>query len=163
MQLPNVLKAFSLFVDGRGYAGKGDAAMLPKITIKTEEHRGGGMDGPVEYDMGMEKMEASATVAELEPNLLAAIGTTQSMTLRGSLEGPNGTIAAIAVVRGLWKEADPGEWKPGEKGALKVMCSPSYYKLTVGGRVVYDIDMAAGVRIIDGRDQLAARRAALGT
>jgi uncharacterized protein len=162
MQLPSVLKAFSVFIDGRGYAGKCDTATLPKVSLKTEEHRGGGMDGSVELDMGMEKLEASATFAELLGEIVSLVGTRKPMTLRGSIEGPDGVKPCIAVIRGLWKEADPGDWKPGEKGALKVMCAPDYYKLTIGGRVEYDIDVAAGVRIIGGVDQLAGRRAALG-
>jgi len=48
--LPKILKNFNVFVDGRGYAGKIDEITLPKLTIKTEEYRAGGM--------GMEKLEA---------------------------------------------------------------------------------------------------------
>jgi UDP-N-acetylmuramoyl-L-alanyl-D-glutamate--2,6-diaminopimelate ligase len=56
--LPKILKNFNVFVDGRGYAGKIDEITLPKLTIKTEEYRAGGMDIPVSIDMGMEKLEA---------------------------------------------------------------------------------------------------------
>lgn len=45
-----VLKNFSLFVDGRGYAGKAEEVTPPKLTIKTEEFRGGGMDAPIDID-----------------------------------------------------------------------------------------------------------------
>jgi uncharacterized protein len=163
MQLPNVLKAFNAFVDGRGYAGKTDTCTLPKLTIKTEEHRGGGMDAPVELDMGMEKLESNITFAELEGNLVRQLGTNGALTLRGSLEGPSGVIPVIATLRGLWKEVDPGDWKSGDKGALKMSCGVSYYKLMINGREEVLIDVAAGVRRIGGVDQLAGRRAALGT
>ncbi len=45
--LPKILKNFNAFVDGRGYAGRIDEISLPKLSIKTEEHRAGGMDIPV--------------------------------------------------------------------------------------------------------------------
>ena len=50
IELPRVLKNMNLFVDGRGYAGRIDEIQLPKLTLKTEEHRAGGMDLPVEID-----------------------------------------------------------------------------------------------------------------
>ena len=53
--LNDILKNMSLFVDGRGYAGNVDELNLPKLALKTEEFRGGGMDAPIEIDMGMEK------------------------------------------------------------------------------------------------------------
>ena len=41
IELPRVLKNMNLFVDGRGYAGRVDEIQLPKLTLKTEEHRAG--------------------------------------------------------------------------------------------------------------------------
>lgn len=38
----------------------------------------------------------------------------------------------------------------------------TYYKLEIDGRVMYEIDMVNAVRVIDGVDQLAAERSALG-
>ena len=52
IKTPRVLKGFNLFVDGRGYAGKVEELELPKLTIKTEEFRSGGMVAPVELGRG---------------------------------------------------------------------------------------------------------------
>ena len=52
IKTPRVLRGFDVFVDGRGYAGKVEELELPKLSIKTEEFRAGGMDVPVELDMG---------------------------------------------------------------------------------------------------------------
>lgn len=38
----------------------------------------------------------------------------------------------------------------------------TYYKLEVDGRLVYEIDALGMKRVIDGVDQLASQRAALG-
>ena len=59
IETPRVLKNMNLFVDGRGYAGRVDEIELPKLTLKTEEHRAGGMDVPVLIDLGMDKMEST--------------------------------------------------------------------------------------------------------
>ena len=163
LQTPFILKAFNITVDGRGYAGKGTTATLPVVKLKTEDHRGGGMDGPVAIDMGMEKLECSIAIAEMTAELMATVGTRASLTLRGSLEDGNGPPRpAIARLKGLWTEANPGDWKPGEKGEAKHMCSPEFYSLHIGGREVYYIDVPNAIRRINGVDQLAGRRAAIG-
>ena len=42
----DIRKNFSLFVDGRGYAGNTDEANMPELSLQTEEYRAGGMDAP---------------------------------------------------------------------------------------------------------------------
>ncbi|SMG63879.1 Phage major tail tube protein, partial [methanotrophic bacterial endosymbiont of Bathymodiolus sp.] len=56
--LDDILKNMALFVDGRGFAGNVEELTLPKLTLKTEEFRNGGMDAPIEVEMGMEKLES---------------------------------------------------------------------------------------------------------
>ena len=70
--------------------------------------------------------------------------------------------AVVATLRGGLREVDPGEWKPGEKAEFKYAVSVTYYKLEIDGRVMFEIDPVNCVRVIDGVDQLAAERAALG-
>ncbi len=65
-------------------------------------------------------------------------------------------------LRGMLREVDMGNWKPGDKGTLKVMMALSYYKLTHSGQVMIEIDPTNMVRIIDGQDQLRQTRAHLG-
>ncbi|GHT98386.1 hypothetical protein FACS1894126_3800 [Alphaproteobacteria bacterium] len=59
--LPKILKNFNVFVDGRGYAGRVEEVSLPKLSLKTDEFLAGGMDAPIEIDLGMEKLEADLT------------------------------------------------------------------------------------------------------
>ncbi len=70
--LPKILRNFNVFVDGRGYAGKIEEITLPKLTIKTEEYRAGGMDIPISIDMGMEKLEA--VLLNMIQNSLGSLG-----------------------------------------------------------------------------------------
>lgn len=167
--LPATLKGFTVFVDGFGYLGRLNSGQLPKLTIKTEEHRDGGMDAPVELDMGQEKMEASYEFDEYDPKLLTLWGlldgSTKSLTLRGSMENEQGdTIAIVGELRGIVKESDPGDWKAGstKDAKLKLTHAVRYYHLTVDGQEVYEIDAENLIRSVGGVDQLAARRQALG-
>lgn len=164
-QLPKSLKGFTAYVDGVGYLGRLAGGSLPKVTIKTEEHRDGGMDAPTDLDFGIEKMESSLTFSELDRNMLKMVGRRDvPIVLRGSQEGENGeSEAVIGTMRGLITEADPGEWKAGEaKTEAKLAMTPDYYRLTIGGEEIYEIDTVAGVRRVGGIDQLADRRANLG-
>ena len=65
-------------------------------------------------------------------------------------------------MRGMLKELDMGDWKPGDKAENKYAMALQYYKLEVDGRVMYEIDMVNCVRVIDGVDQMADVRSALG-
>lgn len=161
---PKSLKGFSVFIDGYGYLGLLVSGQLPKLTIKTEEHRDGGMDAPIEQDMGMEALASELVFSEFNRRLFQTFGNSNvPITLRGSQEDEDGAKEAIeGMMRGLVKEIDPGDWKPGEKGECKLAISPRYYRLRIGGEDTVEIDVINGVRKIGGVDQLAARRANLG-
>ena len=163
----NILKNVNLFVDGQGYAGQVEEVNLPKLTIKTEEHRDGGMDAPIEIDMGMQKLECSFTTSRIDAGLLRRFGLGPNnlvpLTFRAALESEDGTVVpVVATIRGNVKEIDYGAWKPGEKAKLKPMVTVRYYKLEYDGEVLHEIDIDNMVRIIDGTDRLEAQRTALG-
>ncbi|ACN95453.1 phage major tail tube protein [Wolbachia endosymbiont of Carposina sasakii] len=164
--LPKILKNFNVFVDGRGYAGKIDEITLPKLTIKTEEYRAGGMDIPINIDMGMEKLEAELTFAEYDSELFRLFGLINnnavSLTLRGGLQGSSDTESVVINLRGLFKELDFGSWKPAEKAMLKCTVAANYYKLTIDGKELIEIDAENMIRKIDGVDQMTSMRTALG-
>jgi uncharacterized protein len=165
--LPLKLKNMNLVVAGRGLAGKATEVTLPKVTAKLEEFRAGGMDAPVEFDMGLEKMEGSFTLAEYNADVLVLFGLTlgnsTDVTMRGYAEDEVGNSQTIvAQMRGRLKDQDPGSWKPGDNAELKGAISCTYYKLTINGKPIYEIDVPNMVRKINGVDQLAKQRNALG-
>ncbi|TDA49182.1 phage major tail tube protein, partial [Burkholderia pyrrocinia] len=59
-------------------------------------------------------------------------------------------------------EYDPGSWKPGSTSELKYTAELTYYKAEIDGSVICEIDVLNMIRIIDGVDQLADVRKALG-
>lgn len=163
-QLPKTLKGFTTFVDGRGYLGRCTGGQPPKVTIKTEDHRDGGMDGTIALDMGIDKLDFEMTYAELDRDILKQVGRRgQPITLRGSQEDEGGQTEAVVIdLRGLVTEADPGSWAPAKQGETKLKGTADYYRLRIGGETIHEIDVLAGVRIIGGVDQLAERRKNLG-
>ncbi len=167
-QYPKILKNFTAYVDGIGYAGRIEEVELPKLAVKTEEYQGGGMAAPVEIDMGtMDKLEATLTFAEYDPDLYkqwGLIGKEIGMTLRGAIQQPGPAAATPYVVelRGKFRELDSGSWKAGEKAQLKATIAARYYKLSIDGTAVIEIDPVNMKRVVGDTDQLADQRQALG-
>lgn len=167
MAARNVRKNFNIFVDGRGYAGQSEEFNAPKLQLKLEEFRGGGMHGPIELTMGHEKLEMDFSLLSYDADVLALFGVVEGnqiqFTAREALESFGGqTTGVVHQMRGKIKEVDPGSSKPGEKSMMKVATSLTYYKLTHGARIVQEIDIENMVWTQDGVDMLAPLRNALG-
>ncbi len=166
--IASVLKDFNLFVDGFGFLGKAEEINPPKLTLKTEELRAGGMDVPLEVDTGMEKLEADFTLIEYDPHTISLwgiqIGTSSSFTARGSMQNPSTglSVAVVVKMRGRIKELDMGTWKPGEVAKLKCQLMLEYYNLSIEGVELHEIDVQGMIRKVNGVDQLALTRANLG-
>lgn len=164
--MPKILKNFNLFVDGNGYAGRAEEVSPPKLTIKTEELRAGGMDAPAAIDMGMEKLEASFMLVEYDPAVIKQFGLVSgnavSLTLRGALVDDTTTTPMVIRIQGMFNEMDFGKFKAGDKSTLQCAIVCRYYSLEIDGKKIVEIDIDNMTRVIDGQDQLADVRAALG-
>lgn len=165
--IPQTLFNMNMFVDGISLNGDTTELTLPKVAVKTEGHRAGGMDAEIDMDMGLEKLEASFAGTGIRKEVLKFFGladqTAFNSSFRGSFKGQRGeATGVIATIRGMLREVDPGSWKAGDKNEFKYAVSVSYYKLEVKGSVVYEIDPVNMVRVIDGVDQLQQHRTNLG-
>lgn len=58
MALPRKLKLMNFLADGNSYRGQVTEITQPKLAIKLEEYRAGGMFGPVKVNLGVEGLEA---------------------------------------------------------------------------------------------------------
>lgn len=164
MSFPRTIRNFNVFVDGRGYFGRATEGQIPNPTVMTAAHRGAGMDGPIGIDMGLEAMSAEATFAEWNAELMALFGRTERVVFRPAARGENDfTVDAyIVTLGGLITTNEFGGLKPGEASTLKLAVDVRYYKHEINGRVVHEIDLENAVRRIDGRDQNAELRRAMG-
>ncbi|MBU6141280.1 MAG: phage major tail tube protein [Proteobacteria bacterium] len=164
--IPKILKNFNLFIDGRGYVGKVEEVNPPKLNIKTEEFRAGGMDSPAMIDMGIEKLEGSFTLLEFDKNVLKQFGliagNVVSVTLRGALQDETSVSPIIIKLRGMYTEIDMGKLSAGEKGTLQCTIACRYYSLEIDGEQLIEIDIDNMTRKIGGQDKMVDVRKALG-
>jgi P2 family phage contractile tail tube protein len=164
----DVLKNMNLYVDGKGYAGVIEEIVLPKLTLKTEEFRGGGMDIPVKIDMGMEAIETSFTLRKFDQDMICQFGlgngNRPNMTIRGSMSSDEdgSEFPVVLNLRGIVTEMDFGSWKASENASLKVTVSLRYYRMEVDGNEIHEIDSANMIRKVNGIDLLAETRKNIG-
>jgi P2 family phage contractile tail tube protein len=162
----DVLKNFNLFVDGRGYAGQVESFTPPVLTRMTEDFRPGGLNTPVEIEMGMEKLEASFSIVKYDADILKNFGLTQGNTVplvaRGALESYDQSVKPVVInMRGRIKSIDFGEWKSGALTPIKVTMNLEYYKQDIDSVTVFEFDIPNMIQIVNGVDLLAATRAAI--
>ncbi|MGR6981222.1 phage major tail tube protein [Testudinibacter sp. P27/CKL/0425] len=168
MALPRKLKQMNLFVDGVSYHGQATEVTVPKLAMKSEAYRAGGMLGEVDIDLGVEKLEIEHKYGGIIPEIFAQFGEAKidGVLLRfaGSYQREDtGDIEpAEVVVRGRHVEIDPGNAKVGDDTEHTVKSSLTYYKLTINGTDLVEIDMVNMVYIVNGNDRMAEHRAAIG-
>jgi len=167
--VPRVLRNFNLYLSaGLSWAGKVDEVTLPKISMKQEEYRCGGMDIPDICDQGMEGMDCSMTVLEYdeavmkEYGILTGTGASALVKLRGAIVNNSGTTVKVEVdMTGVWTDIDMGTWKSGENSPLSLTLGVGLYKLKIGGDDIYEIDPGKMVRKIGGTDELLDQKDAI--
>lgn len=168
MALPNALKNFNVFNEGKSFMGIVEEVKLPKLSRKTEDFLGGGMVAPVEIDLGQEKLEIEQVLGGFSVDVYKQYGVTKAngVMLRFAGAYQRDDTAAVqaveVVVRGRHKEIDPGDAKVGDKSKTVVKSALTYYKLTVDGQEIIEIDTLGFIFKVDGKDMLEAQRKAIG-
>lgn len=159
MGIPKKLKNCTAHVDGVGYLGRITEFEEPNLAIATKDYRGGGMIGSVNIDLGLEPMEATLKMGGHEATLIRKFGTTQvdgvRVRLTGAYQSDDGSPAQAVecYIGGRFTEITPGTSKPGDDTEQEFKVPLSYYRREVDGRVEVEIDMIAGIFIVDGLDR----------
>lgn len=168
MALPASLKNFNVFINAISFLGIVDEVKLPKLSRKMEDFQGGGMVAPMEIDLGQEKLELEYSGAGFIEEAIKQYGATKAgavlLRFAGAYQSDDsGDVKAVEiVVRGRNKEIDLGDAKVGDKGKSSVKMPLAYYKLTVDGQVLIEIDVIGFVLTVNGVDLLEAQRKAIG-
>lgn len=168
MGMPSVLKNMMLFNEGQNYLGTIKTVSLPTLTRKLEDYRGGGMNGTVKTDHGLNAMEMSATFGGPMRDILRQFGVVRLngiyMRFVGAYQrDDDGAANSIeVVVRGRHEEIEMGDQEVGAQGEFTVKSALAYYKLIWNGRTEIEIDPLRGLEFIGGIDRNAEIRAILG-
>jgi P2 family phage contractile tail tube protein len=158
----------NIYLDDNNHLGKALEVEVPKITEKVSEHQTLGMIGPVELFQGIEKMEMKIKWAALHKDLLSNLSPTSAnkLTVRAAqhvYENSSvvGTKSVRCTVVGRVKEIAPSAMKPGE-GDVETTFAVDYYKKTIDGVDVVEVDIPNYIYKVNGEDIYASIRDALG-
>lgn len=168
MSLPSKLKNFNVFNDGNNYQGQCAEITLPKLTRKMDDWRAGGMNGPIKIDHGQEGMAMECTFGGLMRTVLAQWGVPKhdgvQMRFAGAYqaEDQDSPDAVEIVIRGRHGEMDFGNSKPADDTTFKIKTECSYYKLTINGEDIIEIDIINMIEKVNGVDNLSKVRTAIG-
>lgn len=161
MGIPSKLKNCNAYANGQSYLGVIGEFEEPKLALMLEDWRGGGMLGPVQIAMGVEKLEATLTMGGHTAAMIRRFGQTavdgDRIRLVQAYQADDGSSpdAVNIFIGGRFAEIDLGKSKPGDNTEHKYKVALAYYRREVNGRVEVEIDMIAGVFIIDGVDLYA--------
>lgn len=165
--IQSVLTNLTLFVDGRPYAGSVTELKVPTLKPLIREHTAGGLGAPYPVPMAMmEKLEAEFTIVGASAEVLKILrlvpGESVPVRFLGAAFDSDGTCRQIEVVlRGYAEQIEQDAWKPTETAPCKVTFFCTYYKYSVGGAVIHEIDPINLIAIVDGKDQMQEVRKAL--
>lgn len=170
MAMPRKLKSMNLFNDGTGYLGVCKSVTLPTLARKMESYRGGGMNGTAKADLGLsdDGLQMEWKTGGLEVQVLRQFGAVSAsgvmLRFAGSYQQDDtGEYTDVEiVVRGRHETIDLGDAAPGEDTEQSITTALTYYKLTVAGEVIVEIDVLNFIENINGVDMLAEQRRAIG-
>ena len=167
MKMPKVLKGFNAFVDGENQYGVTVDITRPKITRKTEDYTQGGAMTEMTVVHGFEKLELEITSKGYDADMLKSMSSSISGKLiryQGALQEEDGQEYRVlrGEARGRIIEADPGSDKQGEGGEHKFKIALVYWKETLDGEPIVEIDVIGNKAAFGGKDEREGLRAALG-
>ncbi|AZE99047.1 Phage major tail tube protein [Pseudomonas orientalis] len=170
MAMPRKLKNLNLFNDGNSYLGVAKSVTLPALGRKMEAYRGGGMNGPVKADLGMsdDGIQFEWKTGGLDLISLRQFGAVNASAVALRFSGPyqqddTGEVSIVeVVVRGRHETIEMGDAQPGEDTEHSMTTTCSYYKLTVDGEEIIEIDLLNFVEKVNGVDMLEKHRTGMG-
>lgn len=164
MAYPRTIRNFNAFVDGLSYMGRVTKATLPELSLATSDFRGGGMDGSVAIDMGMEPMSAELEFKEWSREALVRIGRRTRLVLRAGELGEEDfeAQALVFTIGGRVTRTSGGDLQGGQDNLLTLGWGVDHYRIERDGETLVEIDVERAVRIVDGVDQLRSIRRAMG-
>ena len=169
MGFPAKLKDMNLYGDGVSWKGQIAELTLPKLALKMQDFRGGGMIGDVSIGMGLEKIEFEFKAGGLLLEPLGSFGSplvdAAQLRFAGAYQDDSaGTVhVADVTARGQYSEVDFGNQKMGDDTETTYKMACSYYKLVWDEEIVIEIDLVNSVFIVFGADRWAEIRDAIGT
>lgn len=166
MLIPTVLNNFNMYGDSHRFLGVASETTLPNFEYLTETIDGAGIGGEIEeaIEGSFGSLELESTFQNIGTEMFDYITHTGMVVLRGSMQmtdtatQENQNQGIVVTVKGKVKSFDLGTMKKGGKGEPKVVREIVYFKLTINGKNVLELDKYNMVWKLNGVDRLESVR-----
>lgn len=164
------LTNMNVYVDGANFLGRASEVTLPSVKDVMADQKGLGMFGKAKVPSGIDDMECNIKWVAPNRDVMRAFADPRRAPLlqfRGSMEthDTTGLIAEVPVivdVSGRRMERPLGTAKKQETVEPETKLAVTYYKLTIDGEELEEIDVLANIYKVDGVDILATYRRNVG-
>ncbi|WP_459614366.1 phage major tail tube protein [Bordetella sp. 2513F-2] len=168
--MPSKLKNLNLYNDGASYLGEIASFTPPKLSRKMEAYRAAGMLGAAHADFGLDDdaLQVEWSVGGYVKQVLQQYGATgvDGVQLRFAQayqrDDTEDVDTVEIVLRGRHSELDRGDAKVGDDTEWKITTKCTYYKETLNGETLLEIDLFNLVYMVNGVDKQEAIRRAIG-
>ena len=156
----------AVHINGR-YFDVAEEVTEPDIEDKTEEVQLGGMAGPVEVFVGLQKLEKSYVFRGIDPEIFRAYGLKSgsddlaTFTDRIALSNEGETKELIHETQGRVKSIKQGTVKSGEVSKYTLEIAPVSHKVTLDGKELLYVHMTDFIYRSDGIDKFEKARSIL--
>lgn len=164
----HLVNRFNTYKKGNKLIGVAGELNLPEVTNLTDTMEGAGTGGNMDIPViGLiEDMEMEVGFMSLCEDIFSVMDPTESadLSFNGALQGTDPGTGAIQyqqlaiAIRGIVKKFTGGTLKSGGKMDSRATLGLSYYKITIDGKVMLEIDRFNGVFTINGKDVMAEVR-----
>jgi len=158
----------NVYLNDANFVGRATEIDIVKVKIKTTDHQTLPMIGPLQLFQGVEKMEAKIKWAAFNADILAQMYPTiaSKLTIRVAQQVyQQSSVVATDQVRALmigrFIGETPSTIKAGE-GTVECDFAIDYYKKTIAGYDVLEIDIPNYIYKVNGYDIYADVRSVLG-
>lgn len=164
--MKDVLRGFNCFVDGTSTHLEIEELTPPLPADNMEDFIVGGQT--IGIPIGHEKLEASFKLTSWNTDVMKLMGLAPGITKRVTFRAQtvseiDGEEKEVVIVLQGRINPKPESWQAqGRSGVEYAVDTITFYKHTVNNVVVHEIDVINMVRLVDGIDQTASARSALG-
>jgi len=149
--LASILRGQRVFVEAVGFVGTTGKVTPPEVEWEQAEVAGREIDTAL-----LKPMEASLELHSMDTILWTAakkrLGEGASFVIKRSITSGGKEQSVYFEIGGWVKKQGGNDGDVGKEDTTKVDINVQQYKLEVGGKVLYDIDLENDIAIIDGKD-----------
>jgi uncharacterized protein len=160
----------NVYLEGGSLLGRAEEINAPDIKFKNSEHKALGMVGVAEFTSGIEKMEMKIKWNSFYEDVLSKIANpfqTVKLQIRANVEtydstGKTSQEPLIIYLTGAVSNFPGGNFKQHDNVELESNFKIYYYKQTLAGNDILEVDVLSNIFKVEGEDMLAEYRTNIG-